>query len=113
MITERDLKEAIAECEGTKNPNANTCIKLAAYYTILDNLYGQPTDRQEAATFPRGYSLSDGNGSIDYLTDSELSEIIRQKGIDKVYRVIDELTETIAVLNPSLYQSFMRKLDNV
>lgn len=113
MITERDLKEAIAECEGTKNPNANTCIKLAAYYTILDNLYGQPTDRQETATFPRGYSMSDGFNSVDFLTNSELSEIIRQKGIDKAYRVIDELVETIAVLNPSLYQSFVRKLSDL
>ena len=38
MITEKDLMEAIAECQGQRNPNANTCIKLAAYYTILNNL---------------------------------------------------------------------------
>ena len=38
MITEKDLLEAIAECQGERNPNANTCIKLAAYYTILDHL---------------------------------------------------------------------------
>ena len=37
MITRRDLLEAIDKCQGQKNPNANTCIKLAAYYTILDH----------------------------------------------------------------------------
>ena len=37
MITRKDLIEAIEKCQGQKNPNANTCIKLAAYYTILDH----------------------------------------------------------------------------
>ena len=44
MITERDLLEAIDECNGARSPNANTCIKLAAFYIILDHLYGdEPT----------------------------------------------------------------------
>ena len=37
MIKEEDLQEAIAECQGVRNPNANTCLKLASYYTILDH----------------------------------------------------------------------------
>ena len=45
MITERDLLEAIAECEGTPKPNANTCVKLAAYYTILNNMRGEEIGR--------------------------------------------------------------------
>jgi hypothetical protein len=52
MITEKDLKEAIAECEGERNPNANTCIKLAAFYTILDNMYGEKTE------IPNNYSTT-------------------------------------------------------
>ena len=42
MITLDDLEAAIAECEGERNPNANTCIKLAAYYTILNEKQGKP-----------------------------------------------------------------------
>ena len=42
MITENDLQEAIAECEGVRNPTANTCLKLAAFYTIKDKLYPEP-----------------------------------------------------------------------
>ena len=41
MITEKDLQEAIAECEGQRNPNANTCIKLAAFYTIRQHMFGE------------------------------------------------------------------------
>ena len=39
MITEQDLQEAIAECQGERHPNANTCMKLAAFYTIKNELY--------------------------------------------------------------------------
>ena len=46
MITEKDLRAAIAECQGARNPNASTCIKLAAFYTILNNLY--PEQKEEA-----------------------------------------------------------------
>ena len=52
MITEKDLRAAIAECQGARNPNATTCIKLAAFYTILNNLY--PEQKEEAVD--AGYS---------------------------------------------------------
>ena len=42
MITVDELKAAIAEMQGERNPNAQTCIKLAAYYTILNELQGNP-----------------------------------------------------------------------
>ena len=110
MITEKDLKEAIAECEGERNPNANTCIKLAAFYTILNNMYGNPE-------IPNNYSMaaapSDSSDDMDYLTDSEFSQIIADKGIEKAFPVIDELIATLSVLNPKLYQSVLRKLADI
>lgn len=111
MITERDLKEAIAECEGTKNPNANTCIKLAAYYTILENLYGMESKNVDFSPryAQRAYSLSDGEEQ-SFLTDSELSDFIRTKGLEKCFPVLDDLMNTLYVLNPKLYDSVLRKL---
>ena len=44
MIREEDLQEAIAECQGQRNPNANTAIKLAAFYTIRRELFGEGKD---------------------------------------------------------------------
>lgn len=41
MITERDLDEAIAECQGQPHPNSNTCIKLAAFLTIKNFMFGK------------------------------------------------------------------------
>lgn len=104
MITEKDLREAIAECEGERKPNANTCIKLAAYYTILDNLFGKPDIPQ--------YSMASvpSTDSMDYLTDSEFSQIVGDVGMERAYPVIDELMATLSVLNPKLYDGVMRKL---
>lgn len=100
MIREQDLHEAIAECQGEKNPNANTCIKLAAYYTILNNIKGVSS-----------YSFaSDPAEQVRYDSGSEFSEVIR--GIDTVavLRVIDELMDTLQVLLPKLYYATLDKL---
>ena len=106
MITERDLLEAIAECNGTPKPNANTCVKLAAYYTILNNMRDEPKQQMMA-----DYSY-DSAPSIPY-SNSEFSQIVEEKGIDKVFPILDELMSTIGVLNPRLYQSVIRKLEEV
>ncbi len=106
MITEHDLREAIAECEGTRNPSASTCVKLAAFYTILEHLYGKEK-LQEITGY--SYASEPTNDEIKY-SDSEFSQIVKEKGIEKCFGIIDELVGTIYVLNPALYKSVIRKL---
>lgn len=103
MITEQDLRAAIAECEGERNPNANTCIKLAAYYTILDQLYGI---REPAPS----YSFESKQEEIPY-SDSEFSQLTERKGIAKVFPIMDEVMEMLYVTNKPLYDSIMRKIE--
>lgn len=113
MITEQDLRAAIAECEGTRNPNANTCIKLAAYYTILNNMTedtpGEPTS---AVHLPMPVSYSYDAGTLPY-SDSEFSEAVERKGIDQAFPIIDELMNALMVLNPRLYKSVIRKIEDL
>lgn len=104
MITEHDLMAAIAECEGTRNPNASTCIKLAAYYTILDHLYG------EREPIPANYSFESRQEEIPY-SDSEFSQLTERKGIAKVFPIMDEVMEMLYVTNKPLYDSIMRKIE--
>ena len=73
MIREEDLLEAIAECQGERNPNAQTCRNLAAYYTILDHVRYNPR-------------------------------------ISNVMGLMDELMDTLQVIQPRLYDAVMRKL---
>ena len=104
MITEKDLQEAIAECEGVKNPNANTCIKLAAFYTIRNHMYPERSEPE------RGYSYS---SAVDYTGDSEFAEAIRGLSTEDVISVLDEAMEALKVLNPPFYASIIRKLNTM
>ena len=110
MITEQDLKEAIAEYEGNPRPNANTCIKLAAFYTILKYMQG------EAETSPiyrtPQYSMAMETPVIKY-SDSEFSQLTEEKGVDKIFPIIDELMDALSVMNPRLYDSVIRKIEDV
>lgn len=108
MITEKDLQEAIAECKGVRNPNANTCIKLAAFYTIKQHMFGD-----EAEAEPR-YSFSSGNTQAEYIVEydgeSEFSHSIIGRNAPDMWRVMDELMDTLRVVNPRLYDGVMRKI---
>lgn len=97
MITRRDLLEAIDKCQGQKNPNASTCIKLAAYYTILDHT---PEDA------PSAYSFSSG-------PSSEFMNIIKNKNKDEVLRIMDELMENLQGVAPKLYYDTLDKMENL
>ena len=108
MITEQDLKEAIAECEGVKNPNANTCIKLAAYYTIYDHLYG----KQDIQPKKENYSFSPGPIK-EFTGDSEFFDLVKEKGINKAFPIIEEMVLTTQMMNPRLYDSMMKKISEV
>lgn len=106
MITEHDLQEAIAACEGERNPNANTCIKLAAFYTIRDQMFPK-----EQATEPVIYSRASGpDRYAEYESNTEFGQAIRDMDINNIMPIIDELMSTLSVLNPRLYASVMRKL---
>lgn len=99
MITEKDLQEAIAECQGERSPNANTCIKLAAYYTILNQI--RPTE-------PVWYSTAGPRLN----SDSEFAQVVNGLPEGQVWPVMEELMETIQTLYPRLYAGVMRQLNN-
>lgn len=111
MITEHDLQEAIAECEGERNPNTNTCLKLAAFYTIKQHMY--PDDKSEEATQQHivepQYSYATGN-KVEYESNTEFSKLTRYMNINDLMPIMDELMTTIQILNPRLYNGVMRKI---
>lgn len=99
MIKEQDILDAIAGCQGERNPNANTCRNLAAFYTILDHMNENNTISEPK--LDEGYSYDSG---------SDFCLAIRQKSMDEIMALFDELMETIQVVNPRLYTSVMKKL---
>lgn len=103
MITEEDLQEAIAECQGVKNPNANTCLKLASYYTIQDHINKAEEDPV--------YSYAPAPDTVDLsFSDSEFAQTADGRPAEEMWRLMDELMSTLQVINPHLYAGVMRKV---
>jgi hypothetical protein len=106
--------EAIAECQGERNPNANTCIKLAAFYTIKNELYGRPDQGGDAAAMVPSYSFAaapvDTAETIHYDSGTDFSRAIDGRNPDEIWPIIDEAMSAIQVLMPRLYAKVMRDL---
>lgn len=110
MITEKDLQEAIAECQGVRSPNANTCIKLAAFYILQDHLFGA-RQRED----PGGYSFAPAAVSLPAETvavagESDFAQAVTGMDPAEAWGVMDELMDTLRVINPGLYRGVLRKL---
>lgn len=109
MILEQDLREAIAECQGKRNPDANTCIKLAAYFTILQNMY--PEKKTEQKIEPAFFQAASGiNPVIEYDSGTEFAKAVNGRVPSEIIPVIDELMTTLQVLHPRLYDGVLNKL---
>ena len=103
MITKKDLEAAIAECQGKRNPDAKTCIMLAAFYTIQREMFGEEKDA--------GYSFAPAPAStIEIDSGSEFAKAVNGKEHRDVMPVIDELLDTLRFIQPRIYNAVMNKL---
>lgn len=107
MITKTDLEAAIAECQGKRNPDAKTCIMLAAFYTIRNEMYGDAEKNQHPSY---SYAPAPDRNRIEYSSDSDFSRAIYGKDADEILPVIDELMGTLQILQPRLYSAVINKL---
>lgn len=115
MITEQDLTAAIAECQGTRNPDAHTCIMLAAFYTIMEHMY---PEAQKPEAFPStqiqepGYSYASPPETYAVSLDSgtDFARLIDGKSPDEIMPVLDEAMSILQVAYPKLYNVIMDRL---
>ena len=106
MITKKDLEAAIAECQGKRNPDANTCIKLAAFYTIQREMFGEAKQTEQTYSYdPAPY-----RNTIDIDSDSEFARVVNGMDQYEFLSVMDELMQTLEIIQPRLYSAVMMKL---
>ena len=107
MITEQELQAAIAECLGERDPDAHTCYKLAAYYTIQHELFGDG----EQLPISRGYSADNSNiDTVTYSSESEFGRAVNGMNSLQAWAIIEELMATLYAIDKPLYRSVMRRL---
>lgn len=91
MISEKELLKAIEDTERLPVSFQN-CEKLAVFYTLLDHLHS--AERQ----------------LLKRNSDSEFVSVIAEKNLDDVLAVLDELMQTLDVVNNKLYQTTITTL---
>ena len=104
MITQRDIDAAIAECQGKRNPDAKTCIMLAAFYTIRREMF--PEESRPEYSF----AAAPIRNSIDYDSGSDFSKAISGKDQNDVISLMDDLMNTLSIIQPRLYAAVMDRL---
>ena len=111
MITERDLDEAIAKCQGESNPTNSTCMKLAAFLTIKDYLYPhyeEPYPQYSYASEPEQVEIY-----VETNGDSEFLKAVDGRKADKVWKLMDERVEAVKILHPRMYTTFIDKVQDL
>ena len=103
MITKAELESAIAECQGKRDPDSKTCIMLAAFYTIKREMYGEEANAYSYAPAP-------SRNMIEYDGGSEFARAIDGRAQEDVLPIIDDLMQTLAAIQPRLYNAVMDKL---
>ena len=108
MITREDLEQAICECQAEREPNSNTCIKLAAFLTIKNCLFSQSSkvDGYSYAPPPDAFKI------VSFEGDNDFAKAINGMDEESAWRLMDELMSTIKVVIPRLYDGVMRKIKN-
>lgn len=77
---------------------------MAAYFTLLNNLYPEQNEPQ--------YSYTPAH-VIEYKSETDFGRTINGKSVEEVWRIMDELMTVIQVLKPKLYDGVMRKLNEI
>jgi len=109
VITEKDLQEAIAECQGVKNPNAGTCLKLAAFLTIQREMFGKE-DLPIRTGGGYSYAGPADADAISYYGDTDFARLIEGRNPDDIWPIMDELMSVLEAVNPRLYAAVLRKI---
>lgn len=114
MITLQDLESAIKECEGQRNPNANVALKLAAYYTIKNELY---PSTESPPMIPGGYSYAappvEESSVINYDSDTDFGKAVEGKETQPVMAIMDDLMTLLQSAQPRLHKRIVREIENL
>jgi hypothetical protein len=100
MVTRSDIENAIEKLNNSP-ADYQTCDKLATFYTLLDHIDSKDNPKTNYIT----ENIIGDYGESDFLKK------VRGKSSEYVWGIINELMETIEVLNQRLYESVMRKMD--
>lgn len=100
MFTKRELCDAIEECENAPASFQN-CEKLAVFYSLYDRLFAEkPVEIEQRSV----------KNEVQTSANSDFLRVIAGKDWTSLLVILDELMDTIKILQPRLYDAVMQKL---
>lgn len=106
MLDEKEINMEIAKWEYLESSYDNYA-KLADLYTIRDHM----THTEPIQAYETSYSASPADqSSVDVDGDSEFARAISGRNQTDVWRIMDDLMDTLQVANPRVYNGVMRKI---
>ena len=97
--------------QGQRNPNASTCLKLASYYTIKNELF--PKNNQPIANYSFAAPPVETSSTIDFDADTDFGRSVNGKSVDDVLNKLNEIMTGLYVINPPLYRKILRELADI
>lgn len=112
MLTQTEIAAAIEELNNAKHTIQN-CEKLAALYTVNDHLYPERNSEgysEQSEQMRKAKVMEQIEYTVDDYGNTEFLKKINGKDAMKMWLLMDEVMETLAVLNPRLYDSIIQKI---
>lgn len=115
MLDKAEIRAAIAKLEFDESSYSNYA-KLASLYVIRDKM--QEEERGDGNRFVGYYSGAPASVSVEPATvgeygDSEFLLAVAGKSPEKAWAVVDELMDTLSLVNRKVYDSVLRKIKSM
>lgn len=102
MLTKNELLKAIEELEDA-SPTFQNCQKMATFYTLLNAIYRSGGEANQQVELIREEVINE-HGNSDFL------RMLDGMNSHEAWLIMDELMDTILILQPKLYDSVMRRI---
>ena len=114
MLDEAEIRKEIARLEYEESSYPNYA-KLANLYVIRDKMQGSENARDKFAGYYSGAPapVTAEPAAVGEYGDSEFLLAVAGKDPAKAWTVIDELMDTLAMVNSKVYNSVMQKIKRV
>ncbi len=103
MISQKDLEKEIRELENAPE-SYRTYEKLAVLRAVYNDYYAEPE---------MFMPMKADSDVVAHIGETEFAKNIEGMNTQKAWELMDELMTTLKVLNPRLYNSVMRKINEI
>lgn len=114
MLDEAEIRKEIARLEYEESSYPNYA-KLANLYVIRDKMQGAENARDKFVGYYSGApaTVTTEPATVGEHGDSEFLLAVAGKDPAKAWAVVDELMDTLSMVNSKVYNSVMRKIKGI